>query len=153
MLTMFAVGGRLRAFYLVKSAFTAFGFYSMTAGCGKGKSSSKPNMIFTGLFGVSVLAEAVPCIAGILVLFSRDVCSVLAGIGGNTLESNEDFMKFCSGNIESVRFLGTALIVTELLLDSLVFLKLVQYQKYLKMLEVERSSLNYYTGKDRIAIP
>lgn len=148
---MLAVGGRLKAFYLVKSIFTAFGVYTMTIN-GK-KSSSMTNMIFTGLFGASVLVEAVPCVAGILVLFSRDVCSVLAGLGGSNSKENEEFMKFCLGNVETLRFLGTSVIVTELLLDSFVFLQMVQYQKYLKMMEVERATLNYYTGKERIAIP
>ena len=69
------------------------------------------------------------------------------------VESNEEFLQFCRENIEAVRFMGSAVIVAELLLDTLMFMKLVEYQNYLKKIEKERSSLNYYTGKERIAIP
>ena len=147
---MFAVGGRLKAFYLMKSFFTAFGFYSLN------QKSSKMNLIFTGLFGASVLMESIPCVAGILVLFSGDVCSVLAGISGDSIKNqieNEEFLKFCRNNIETVRFIGSAVIVTEVLLDSFIFVKMVEYQKYLKKVEREKLTLNYYTGKERIAIP
>lgn len=145
---MFAIGGRLKAIYLVKSLFTAFGIYSVS------KRDSKVNMIFTGLFGASVLMESIPCVAGMLLLFSGDVCSIFAGISGSEkVESNEEFLQFCRENIEAVRFMGSAVIVAELLLDTLMFMKLVEYQNYLKKIEKERSSLNYYTGKERIAIP
>jgi hypothetical protein len=146
--TMFAVSGRLQAVYLAKSLFTAFGVYSVS------KQDSKMNFIFTGLFGVSVLMESIPCVAGMLLLFSGDVCSILAGISNvQSSENNEEFLKFCRKNIDTVRFMGSAVIVTEVLLDTLMFMQLVKYQKYLKKIERERSSLNYYTGKERIAIP
>ena len=147
---MFAVGGRLKAFYLVKSLFTAFGLYSLN------KKDSKMNLIFTGLFGASVLIESIPCVAGILLLFSGDVCSVLSGIGSDSIKNqieNEEFLKFCRKNIETVRIMGSAVIVTEILLDTFMFINMVEYQRYLKKVERERSSLNYYTGKDRIEIP
>lgn len=143
---MLAVGGRLKAFYLIKSLFTAFGFYSIS------KKDSKMNLIFTGLFGTSVLMESVPCVAGILLLFSGDVCSILAGISSNRIE-NEEFLRFCRKNIDMVRFMGSAVIVTEVLLDTLMFMKMVEYQKYLKKIEREKLTLNYYTGKDCIQIP
>ena len=147
-LTSFAVGGRLRAFYLVKSLFTAFGFYTLS----NKQQNVKMNMIFTGLFGASVIVESIPCLAGILVLFSRDVCSVLAGISGTPAES-EDFLKFCRRNIDTVRVIGTSVIVSEVIFDAFVFFHMVRYQKYMKHVQTERSRLNYYTGKDRIAIP
>ena len=146
---MFAVSGRLKVLYLVKSLFTAFGVYSVS------KRDSKINLIYTGLFGASVLIESIPCVAGMLLLFSGDVCSILAGIGGeisDQVENNEEFLKFCRNNIETVRIMGSTVIVTEVLLDALVFMQMVGYQKYLKKIERERSSLNYYTGKERIAI-
>lgn len=144
--TMLAVGGRLKSFYLIKSLFTAFGFYSIS------KKDSKVNLIFTGLFGATVLMESVPCVAGILLLFSGDVCSILAGISSNRIE-NEEFLRFCRKNIDMVRFMGSSVIVTEVLLDTLMFMKMVEYQKYLKKIEREKLTLNYYTGKDRIEIP
>lgn len=144
--TMLAVGGRLKSFYLFKSLFTAFGFYSIS------KKDSKMNLIFTGLFGATVLMESVPCVAGILLLFSGDVCSILAGISSNRIE-NEEFLRFCRKNIDMVRFMGNAVIVTEVLLDTLMFMKMVEYQKYLKKIDREKLTLNYYTGKDRIEIP
>jgi hypothetical protein len=147
---MLAVSGRLKAFYLVKSLFTAFGFYSIN------KQESKKNLIFMGLFGASVLMESIPCVAGIILLFSEDACSILSGISGETIKNqieNEEFLRFCRNNIDMVRFIGSAVIVTEVLLDSFMFIKMVEYQKYLKIIEKEKSSLNYYTGKDRIEIP
>lgn len=151
-ITSFAVDGRLRAFYLIKSLFTTFGFYTLTIN--QRQCKSKLNLIFTGLFGASVLMESVPCIAGILVLFSTDVCSVLAGISsGKDLIENEKFLRFCRGNIEGVRIIGTGVISCEVMLDAFVFFQMVRYQKYIKTVEQERSNLNYYTGKERIALP
>ena len=152
--TMVAVGnGRLKFFYLIKTFFMSFGFYTLSD-----PKHFKSNMIFTALFGASVLMESIPCVAGILVLFSRDVCSVLAGISNgssnhNTMSESEEFLRFCKRNIESVRGIGTAVIVSEILMDSLVFLQLVQYQRYLRTVQSERTTLNYYNGKERIAIP
>lgn len=146
--TSFAVSGRLRSFYLAKSMFTAFGLYSLN-----NQKNAKMNLIFTGLYGASVLVESVPCIAGILMLFTPDICSVLAGITGDRNAESEEFLKFCRKNIDSVRFMGSAVIVSEVLMDSFVFFHLVKYQKYMKAVQEERSSLNYYTGKERIALP
>lgn len=151
--TMMAVGGgRLKFFYFIKSIFTSFGFYTLSD-----PKHFQSNLIFTGLFGASVLMESVPCVAGILVLFSRDVCSVLAGIAGDSgssvVKENEEFLKFCSRNIDSVRAIGSAVIVTEILLDSMIFLQLVQYQRYLRQVHQEKVTLNFYNGKERIALP
>lgn len=146
-LTAFSVNGRLKSFYLAKSIFTAFGFYTLS-----NQKNTKMNLIFTGLFGATVLMESIPCAAGILVLFSSDICSVLAGISGHRKES-EEFLRFCRQNLDSIRFMGSAIIVCEVILDSLVFYQLVRYQKYMKAVQEERTSLNYYTGKERIAIP
>ena len=142
-----AVSGKLKAFYLAKSAFTSLGVYTLT-----NSKHSNLNMLFTGLFGLSVLIESVPCVAGILVLFSQDICSVLAGISGNPNES-EQFLKFCRGNIESIRMMGSAVIVGEVIVDAVIFCQMVKYQKYLKAVQRERISLNYYNGKERIALP
>ena len=148
--TMMAVsGGRLKFVYFIKSIFTSLGFYTLT-----NPKYFKSNLIFTGLFGASVLMESIPCVAGILVLFSSDVCSVLAGISnGSSMHENEEFLKFCRRNFEGVRVIGSAVIVTEILLDSLVFLQLVQYQRYMKAVQGEKATLNYYNGKERIALP
>ncbi len=148
LMTAFAVNGRLRTFYLAKTIFTVFGLYSLN-----NQKNTKMNLIFTGLYGASVLIESVPCVAGILVLFSPDICSVLAGITGDQTAESEEFMSFCRKNIDSVRFMGSAVIVIEVLLDSFVFFHLVRYQKYMKAAQEERYNLNYYTGKERIALP
>ena len=136
-------GGRLKFFYLIKSMFAFFGLYTLTDSV-----HFQSNLIFSVLFGASVLLESIPCVAGILVLFSRDVCSVLAGIkSDSSVKENEEFLKFCRKNVDSVRAIGSAVIVTELLIDSLVFLQLVQYQRYLRQVQQEKTTLNYYNGK------
>lgn len=108
--------------------------------------------MFTSLFGTSILVESVPCLAGILVLFSHDVCSVLAGISSEIGES-EEFLKFCRENVDGIRLIGSLAIVSEVILDTFMFVQMVRYQKYLKAVQMERNSLNYYTGKDKIALP
>lgn len=110
------------------------------------------NLLFTSLFGISILVESIPCFAGILVLFSNDICSVLAGLSSEIGES-EDFVKFCRDNIEGIRLGGTFMIVSEVLLDTLMFIQMVKYQKYLQAVQRERINLNYYTGKAKIALP
>ena len=151
LITMLAVGGkRLGGLYLLKAVFMVFGVMTLQ----RKRNVSSFNLLFTVLFGVGVVVESVPCIAGILALFTHDICSVLAGLaGGASLDEDEDFLKFCQGNLDAIRLVGSMMISSEVLVDAFMFTQLVRYQKYLKSIQYERNTLNRYTGKERISLP
>lgn len=88
---------------------------------------------------------------GLLLLFSRDICSVLVG-GVNEANSGEKFIRFCRHNLEWIRLLGSSVIVGEVVADTVIFLEMIRYVRYLKEIEIERKTLNYYTGKERISL-
>lgn len=102
------------------------------------------------MFGVFTLLWAAPVIAGVMVLFTRDFCSVLAG--SSRVDARE-FLNFCRQNKMTVRLLGTGILVGEMLLDTFVLVQVVKYQRYLRTIVSERHGLTKYHGKERIALP
>lgn len=105
---------------------------------------------FAVMFGVFTLLWAAPVMAGVMILFTQDFCSVLAG--SSRIDARE-FLNFCRQNKMAVRLLGTGILVGEMLFDTFVLVQVVRYQRYLKTVSCERQGLTKYHGKERIALP
>ena len=144
LLTAFAVDPRTRLIYLGKTALSASGLFSIH------KRSLNGFSAFAVCFGVATLLWSVPVMAGLLVLFSKDVCSVLAGASPS---NPGDFLNYCRNNLTLIRLAGSTFLASEVLLDAFVLFQIVSYQRFLKTVACERSVLQKYHGKERISLP
>lgn len=88
--------------------------------------------------------------AGVLVLYSKDVCSILAGASPT---NTADFINYCRNNLTTIRMFGIAFLASEVIIDAFVLVQVVKYQRFLRAVEGERAVLRRYHGKERIALP
>ncbi len=63
------------------------------------------------------------------------------------------FLNYCRDNLTMIRLAGSVFLASEVILDAYVLVQIVNYQRYLKSIATERSVLQKYHGKEKIALP